>query len=142
VPLSRAARETLAIIAYRQPVTRAEVDEVRGVDCAGVVKVLLERGLIRTAGHREEPGRPTLYVTTRQFLEFFHLKDLTDLPTLREFTELSEEHRAKLEALGVGSAPSPIAAEAAEAEEPTMEEPPRDPPAEPDPDPEPEASTR
>ena len=91
--LTRAALETLAIIAYRQPVTRPEIEEIRGVDCGAVVKALLERRLIKILGKKEEPGRPILYGTTREFLEFFALKDLASLPTLREFHELSEEHR-------------------------------------------------
>jgi segregation and condensation protein B len=91
--LSRAAVETLAIIAYRQPVTRPEIEDIRGVDCGAVVKALLERRLIKIMGKKEEPGRPMLYGTTREFLEFFALKDLASLPTLREFHELSEEHR-------------------------------------------------
>jgi segregation and condensation protein B len=91
--LTRAALETLAIIAYRQPVTRPEIEDIRGVDCGAVVKALLERKLIKILGKKEEPGRPILYGTTREFLEFFALKDLASLPTLREFHELSEEHR-------------------------------------------------
>ena len=91
--LTRAALETLAIIAYRQPVTRPEIEDIRGVDCGAVVKALLERKLIKILGKKEEPGRPMLYGTTREFLEFFALKDLASLPTLREFHELSEEHR-------------------------------------------------
>ena len=91
--LTRAALETLAIIAYRQPVTRPEIEDVRGVDSAAVVKALLERKLIKILGKKDEIGRPILYGTTREFLEFFALKDLSALPTLREFHELSEEHR-------------------------------------------------
>jgi len=91
--LTRAALETLAIIAYRQPVTRPEIEDIRGVDSGAVVKALLERKLIKILGKKEEPGRPILYGTTREFLEFFALKDLASLPTLREFHELSEEHR-------------------------------------------------
>jgi segregation and condensation protein B len=91
--LTRAALETLAIVAYRQPVTRPEVEEIRGVDCGAVLKALLERKLVKILGKKEEPGRPILYGTTREFLEFFALKDLASLPTLREFHELSEEHR-------------------------------------------------
>jgi segregation and condensation protein B len=95
--LTRAALETLAIIAYRQPVTRPEIEEIRGVDCGAVVKALLERRLIKILGKKEEPGRPILYGTTREFLEFFALKDLASLPTLREFHELSEENRSIVE---------------------------------------------
>jgi segregation and condensation protein B len=95
--LTRAALETLAIVAYRQPVTRPEVEEIRGVDSGAVVKALLERRLVKILGKKEEPGRPILYGTTREFLEFFALKDLASLPTLREFHELSEEHREIVE---------------------------------------------
>jgi len=91
--LTRAALETLAIVAYRQPVTRPEIEDIRGVDCGAVLKALLERRLVKILGKKEEPGRPILYGTTREFLEFFALKDLASLPTLREFHELSEEHR-------------------------------------------------
>ncbi len=102
--LTRAALETLAIIAYRQPVTRPEVEEIRGVDCGAVLKALLERRLVKILGKKEEPGRPILYGTTREFLEFFALKDLASLPTLREFHELSEEHREIVEK----EAPEPL----------------------------------
>jgi segregation and condensation protein B len=95
--LTRAALETLAIVAYRQPVTRPEVEEIRGVDSGAVMKALLERKLVKILGKKEEPGRPILYGTTREFLEFFALKDLASLPTLREFHELSEEHREIVE---------------------------------------------
>lgn len=91
--LTRAALETMAIVAYRQPVTRPEIEEIRGVDSGAVLKALLERRLVKILGKKEEPGRPILYGTTREFLEFFSLKDLASLPTLREFQELSEEHR-------------------------------------------------
>jgi segregation and condensation protein B len=97
VRLSRAQVETLAIIAYRQPITRPEVDDVRGVDSGPVLKLLLERDLVRILGKRDEPGRPMIYGTTTQFLEFFGLRSLKDLPTLREFTELTEESREKYE---------------------------------------------
>ncbi|HEX9306291.1 MAG TPA: SMC-Scp complex subunit ScpB [Anaeromyxobacter sp.] len=106
--LTRAALETLAIIAYRQPVTRPEIEEIRGVDCGAVVKALLERRLVKILGKKEEPGRPILYGTTREFLEFFSLKDLASLPTLREFHELSEEHRDIVEKQPE-TAPEPIA---------------------------------
>ncbi len=97
VKLSRAQVETLAILAYRQPITRPEIDEIRGVDSGAILKVLLERDLIRILGKRDEPGRPILYGTTKYFLEFFGLRSLRDMPTLREFTELSDDSRKKAE---------------------------------------------
>ncbi len=98
--------ETLAIVAYRQPVTRPELEDIRGVDSGGVLRVLLQRRLVRIVGKKEEPGRPLLYGTTKQFLEFFNLKDLKDLPTLKEFTELSEEHADRVDT-EYGAAPEP-----------------------------------
>ena len=95
--LTRAAVETLAIIAYRQPVTRPEIEDIRGVDSGAVVNALLDRKLIKILGRKEEVGRPILYGTTREFLEFFALRDLASLPTLREFQELSSEHRELVE---------------------------------------------
>ena len=80
--------ETLAIVAYRQPITRPEIDEIRGVDCGPVLKTLLDRGLVRMIGKKEEVGRPMLYGTTPEFLRTFSLRDLSELPTLREFHEL------------------------------------------------------
>lgn len=99
VKLSRAQLETMAIVAYRQPITRPEIDEIRGVDSGGTLKTLLDRGLVRVLGKKEEPGRPMLYGTTKDFLEFFNLKDLKELPTLREFYELSEESMQKVREL-------------------------------------------
>jgi segregation and condensation protein B len=98
VKLSRAQVETLAIAAYRQPITRPEIDEIRGVDSGATLKLLLERDLVRILGKKDEPGRPLLYGTTTHFLEFFNMKSLRDLPTLREFTELSDESRRVAEA--------------------------------------------
>ena len=95
--LSRAALETLAIVAYRQPITRAEVEQIRGVDSGGVLHALLGRSLLRILGKKEEPGRPLLYGTSKEFLTFFQLRDLRGLPTLREFAELSPESRQRLE---------------------------------------------
>ncbi len=89
--LSPAALETLAIVAYRQPATRAEVEHVRGVDAGPVLRSLLERGLIRLAGHKDTPGRPMLYGTNRRFLEVFGLARIEDLPSLRELEELVPE---------------------------------------------------
>ena len=115
VRLTRAQVETLAIIAYRQPITRPEVDDVRGVDSGPVLKLLLERDLVRILGKRDEPGRPLIYGTTGHFLEFFGLKSLKDLPTLREFTELSDESRETFEE-EIGETPEDAARQAAEAE--------------------------
>ena len=95
--LTRAALETLSIIAYRQPVTRPEVEDIRGVDSGAVIKALLDRRLIKILGKKDEAGRPILYGTTREFLEFFALKDLSSLPTLREFQELTQEHQEIVE---------------------------------------------
>lgn len=91
--MSRPALETLAIVAYRQPITRAEVEEIRRVDSGGTLKFLFERGLVRVLGRKEEPGRPMIYGTTAEFLALFGLKSLGDLPSLHEFTELWDEHR-------------------------------------------------
>ncbi|RMG01996.1 MAG: SMC-Scp complex subunit ScpB [Nitrospirae bacterium] len=84
--LSPASLETLAIVAYRQPITKAEIDELRGVSSDGVLKSLLERRLIRIVGKKEAPGRPLLYGTTKEFLLHFGLKDLSELPTIRELS--------------------------------------------------------
>ncbi len=87
--MSKATLETLAIIAYRQPITRAEVEAIRGVDVDGVVTTLLERNLIRAVARKDVPGRPFLYGTTPEFLQLFNLKDLSQLPTLKEMEEIS-----------------------------------------------------
>src|SRR6202040_4238168 len=88
--LSRPLMETLAIIAYRQPVTRPEIEQLRGVDSGGVLETLLERHLVRIAGRKEAPGRPIMYATSPEFLEVFGLRDLEGLPDLEEFKELEE----------------------------------------------------
>jgi segregation and condensation protein B len=95
--LSRAALETLAIVAYKQPATRAEVEQVRGVDVGAVLRSLLDRQLVRIVGHRDVPGRPMLYGTTRRFLEVFGLDSLKSLPTLRELAELRRERQEAAE---------------------------------------------
>jgi segregation and condensation protein B len=82
--LTRAALETLAIVAYNQPVTRARVEEIRGVESSGTLKGLMERGLIEVAGRKDVPGRPLLYGTSKRFLEVFGLNDLASLPALPE----------------------------------------------------------
>lgn len=82
---SRALLETLAIIAYRQPATRGQIEEIRGVSVSStIIRTLLERGWIRVVGHKEVPGKPALYATTREFLDYFNLKNLNDLPSLKE----------------------------------------------------------
>ncbi|SFC40380.1 segregation and condensation protein B [Marinospirillum celere] len=87
---SRALLETLALVAYRQPVTRGEIEEVRGVSVSSqIIRTLEDREWIRVVGHREVPGRPALYATTRQFLDYFNLKSLNDLPPLDEIRELA-----------------------------------------------------
>ncbi len=95
--LTRAQLETLAIVAYRQPITRPEVDNVRGVDSGSALRMLAERSLIKILGRKDEPGRPLVYGTTARFLEFFGLSTLQDLPTLQEFSDLTEEHKALFE---------------------------------------------
>lgn len=89
--LSRQALETLAIIAWNQPIIRSDIEHIRGVDSGGVLRQLLERKLIRVVGRKEIPGRPLIYGTTRQFLEMFELKDLRDLPTPREIEGWEEK---------------------------------------------------
>ena len=95
VRLSKAALETLAVIAYKQPIMRSDIEHIRGVDCGGIIRMLLKRKLIRVLGRKEIPGRPLIYATTKQFLEVFDLKDLKDLPSPKE-----------IEALGKASAES------------------------------------
>ncbi|TLM67906.1 MAG: SMC-Scp complex subunit ScpB [Deltaproteobacteria bacterium] len=87
---SRPALETLAIVAYRQPITRAEIEYLRGVDSGSVLKTLLDKHLVRILGKKDVPGKPAIYGTTREFLELFGLADLAALPTLKEFSELAE----------------------------------------------------
>ena len=84
--LSKQALDTLSIISYKQPVTRLEIDNIRGVDSSGVVKTLLEKNLIRIMGRREVPGRPIMYGTSRKFLEYFGLKSIADLPSIEGAT--------------------------------------------------------
>lgn len=87
--MSRATLETLAIIAYKQPMTRAEIEAIRGVDVDGVLSTLLERRLVRIVARKDVPGRPFLYGTTGEFLAMFNLKDLANLPTLKEMEEIT-----------------------------------------------------
>jgi segregation and condensation protein B len=91
IRLSKPALETLAVIAYRQPVTLPEINEIRGVDCAGVIHTLLEKKLVVTAGRKSVVGRPILYRTSRDFLVHFGLKDVDELPSLKEFEALARQ---------------------------------------------------
>jgi segregation and condensation protein B len=86
--LSRAALETLTIIAYKQPLIRQEIERLRGVDVGGILRMLLKKGLVKIVGRKPLPGRPIIYGTTKSFLETFDLKDLSSLPTLKEIEEL------------------------------------------------------
>ncbi|KZY37589.1 MULTISPECIES: SMC-Scp complex subunit ScpB [unclassified Oleiphilus] len=101
---SRALLETLALIAYRQPITRGDIEEVRGVAVSStIMKTLLERNWVRVVGHREVPGRPAIYATTKHFLSYFNLSSLDDLPTLAEIRDIeliSKELNAQLELVG------------------------------------------
>ncbi len=105
VKLSQSALETLAIIAYRQPVIRPTIEKIRGVDSGWVIRSLLEKGLIRIVGRKEIPGRPLLYGTTKAFLELFGLNTLSDLPTLKEI-EPPPESEVSVQEAGVAT-PSP-----------------------------------
>lgn len=112
VRLSKPALESLAIIAYRQPLTRVEIEQIRGVDVSGVLETLLKLDLIRILGRKEVIGRPLLYGTTRQFLDHFGLRSLEDLPSLEELTGKPGELK---EVTGIAAAPVP--AEVVEEEE-------------------------
>jgi segregation and condensation protein B len=92
--LSQAALETLSIIAYKQPISRTDIEAIRGVDCAGVLKTLLKKSLIKIKGREDGPGRPLMYSTTDQFLQSFGLSRLADLPKLKEISEILDEQPA------------------------------------------------
>lgn len=143
--LSQAALETLAVIAYKQPITMPEILEIRGVQGGGVVKTLIDRKLITTAGRKNVIGKPMLYKTTKEFLTQFGLKDILELPSLKEFEEIRRQSIAdeEFEGPAPGEPAGPQAAEtstepetaAAEPEvkdQPTVEPPPADPPAQED----------
>ncbi len=87
---SKPALETLAIVAYRQPITRSEIEYLRGVESGGVLKTLLDKNLLRILGKKNIPGKPLIYGTSKTFLEIFNLKDLKSLPTLKEIQDLEE----------------------------------------------------
>ena len=122
--LSRAALETLAIIAYNQPIIRSDIEHIRGVDSGGVIRMLMERKLIRVLGRKEIPGRPLIYATTKYFLEVFELKDLKDLPTPREIEELSRSRadESQEQALPATSTTPPPAAADDPAGQPAADE--------------------
>ena len=100
--LSRAALETLAIIAYKQPITKIEIEDIRGVNCDGVIKNLFDKGFIKIEGRKEVPGRPFLYVTTKQFLDYFGLGSLDELPKIEEFDHMIGEIAEEEVDLGLG----------------------------------------
>jgi segregation and condensation protein B len=104
--LSKAALETLAVIAYHQPVTRGEIEKVRGVDSTGVLMTLLQRGLIKTRGRLPLPGRPIQYGTTKEFLRYFGIKDIIDLPKEEEFGDMVPQE--SLEKTGSPNLPAPL----------------------------------
>jgi segregation and condensation protein B len=131
--LSRPLLETAAIIAYRQPITRPEIEQLRGVDCGAVLETLLERRLVRIAGRKEAPGRPMVYATTPEFLEVFGLKDLDSLPDLKEFREIEQAveqaNTPPVESVethpedATASAPDPSPANSADEPEPAASDP-------------------
>jgi segregation and condensation protein B len=89
--MTKPAKETIAIIAYNQPITRQEIDYIRGVNSTSIIKQLLDKGLIKISGRKDVPGRPLLYSVTNDFYEYFGLNDITDLPTIREWQELKKD---------------------------------------------------
>lgn len=123
VRLSRAALETLAIVAYRQPVTRAGVDDIRGVDSGAVLTGLMEKKLVKILGRTEAVGNPLIYGTTKEFLEAFGLKDLAELPTLKEFQELDDASLRTLDAHGISIDDPPTAEAIAASEAPAYDDP-------------------
>lgn len=126
--LSRPALETLAIVAYKQPITRTEVEAIRGVNIGGIMRNLMERRLVKIVGKKDVPGKPMMYGTTPEFLQYFGMKDLASLPTLKEFQELeaAEEVMEEMPADSIGAVETAdvqqeeaAPGEAAEAELPT-----------------------
>ncbi len=98
--LSRSAMETLSVIAFKQPVTRAEIEHLRGVDSSNAIRTLLEKKLIKIVGKKDIPGKPHVYGTTKEFLKCFGLKDLSQLPNLKEIKELERAKEPQLRLLG------------------------------------------
>ena len=95
--LSQSALEILAIVAYRQPITRIEIDEIRGVNSAGAIKTLIWRGLVKTSGKKDVPGHPNLYVTTDYFLQYFGYESLADLPVIEDFENESIDEKGQVD---------------------------------------------
>jgi segregation and condensation protein B len=126
--LSQPALETLAIVAYRQPVTRMDVEKIRSVDCGGVLRTLLEKKLIRILGKKDLPGKPLVYGTSKKFLEVFGLKDLASLPTLKDLEGLGQSSQVDLfgEADRRVEAPAGERGEIEESQEDLANEPPRE----------------
>ncbi len=114
IRLSLQALETLAVIAYKQPVTAPEISEIRGVDSQGVLATLIDRKLITTAGRKQVIGRPILYKTTKEFLMRFGLKDVTELPSMEEFEKLISGQEGLFSEPPEDEAPAPTATAAAE----------------------------
>jgi segregation and condensation protein B len=110
--LSKPALETLAIIAYKQPITKAEVELLRNVNIDGVISSLTDKCLIRIVGRKKAPGRPFVFGTTRQFMEHFGLKSLEDLPKMENFADFAAEKEAvEIEPIGVEEGPAPLSTE-------------------------------
>lgn len=119
---SRALLETLAIIAYRQPITRADIEEIRGVSVStGITRTLQERDWVRVVGHRDAPGKPALFGTTKNFLDYFNLRHLDELPTLAELRDLDSYH-PELDLEGEGKTEAADASSETDAEEQPAEE--------------------
>jgi segregation and condensation protein B len=121
IRLSKPALESLAIVAYRQPITKVEIDSIRGVDSAGVLHTLLERNLVTIKGRSKGVGRSLLYATTQEFLAYMGINELTDLPELKELAPLLEERERMAEEgepmEGVTESAEPVEGEAADSEE-------------------------
>ena len=111
VRLSRAGLETLAIVAYKQPITKTDIDGIRGVDSSGSLHTLLERNLVLIAGRSKAVGRPLLYATSQEFFQYMGINDLSDLPELKELgSVLEERERAQMELADEDAAPTPVEA--------------------------------
>ena len=121
--LTQSSLETLAIVAYKQPIIKAEIEAIRGVNSDGVIRTLLERRLIKILGRKEVPGRPLMYGTTSEFLQYFGLKDLAELPTLKEFDEVDipEAGEALPDEVKVDVSPAEGGSETGAAAEPAEE---------------------